>query len=236
MSYWGPEIRVDGVRPAWLSGRVVCDMRSAHGWCYTDERAAHKNDAEAWCWSHGDGEPNITAIRLPADHFAYRAIGQGFTPWAGGDAAPEDWDGNLVLYRYGRIENWNGSLDPRWSHEGNHFDIIGYQRKEETVADIIREAGSIFGPDPYTIGSDRWPGLSKLIEEAGEVIQVGGKLLGSGGSADLRVMLVEEIGDLYAALDFFVDKNLRPDRKAIESRRERKQLAFQRWHRENGGE
>ncbi len=33
----------------------------------------------------------------------------------------------------------------------------------------------------FSIGSDIWPGISKLIEEAAEVGQVCGKLIGSGG-------------------------------------------------------
>lgn len=91
---------------------------------------------------------------------------------------------------------------------------------------------------PYSIGSDVWPGLSKLIEEAGEVIQVGGKLMQRAGSTDhwsgdLRQMAVDEIGDLYAALDFFVDKNPTLSRWEIAKRRFEKQVLFQAWHKEN---
>lgn len=65
---------------------------------------------------------------------------------------------------------------------------------------------------PYCIGSDEWNGLSKLIEELGELQQVCGKLIGSEGnvdhwSGDLREKFIEEIGDVYAALDFFLLKN-----------------------------
>jgi hypothetical protein len=34
---------------------------------------------------------------------------------------------------------------------------------------------------PYSIGSTVWPGLSKLVEEMGEVGQVVGKLIATGG-------------------------------------------------------
>lgn len=66
--------------------------------------------------------------------------------------------------------------------------------------------------NPYCIGSDEWNGLSKLIEELGELQQVCGKLIGNEGSIahwsyNLHDKFIEEIGDVYAALDFFVDKN-----------------------------
>ena len=65
---------------------------------------------------------------------------------------------------------------------------------------------------PYCIGSDEWNGLSKLIEELGELQQVCGKLIGSEGntvhwSGDLKEKFIEELGDVYAAMDFFVEKN-----------------------------
>jgi NTP pyrophosphatase (non-canonical NTP hydrolase) len=60
----------------------------------------------------------------------------------------------------------------------------------------------------FAIGDNEWAGLSKLIEEAGEVIQVGGKLMGSRGdtnhwSGDLREKLVEELGDLLGCFILF---------------------------------
>lgn len=65
---------------------------------------------------------------------------------------------------------------------------------------------------PYCIGSDEWNGLSKLIEELGELQQVCGKLIGSEGSlhhwsGNLREKFIEEIGDVFAALDFFIENN-----------------------------
>lgn len=66
---------------------------------------------------------------------------------------------------------------------------------------------------PYAIGSEVWPGLSKLIEELGEVQQVLGKILGAGGSIrhwaenNLAECLEEEMGDLFAAISFVIDHN-----------------------------
>lgn len=66
---------------------------------------------------------------------------------------------------------------------------------------------------PYSIGSDLWPGLSKLVEECGEVVQVVGKLIATGGDAshwdgtDLRERLTEELADLMAAVVFVSEAN-----------------------------
>jgi NTP pyrophosphatase (non-canonical NTP hydrolase) len=89
-------------------------------------------------------------------------------------------------------------------------------------------------PD-FSIGGRRWPGISKLIEECGEVQQVCGKLLATGGDpahwegTDLRVRLAEEIADLMAAIMFVVGANQLPDPS---ERAERKRELFWKWHRE----
>ncbi len=88
---------------------------------------------------------------------------------------------------------------------------------------------------PYSIGSRHWPGLSKLIEEAGEVQQVAGKILGTGGrvdhwdGSDLRLRLQEEIGDLVAACLFVAEKN-NLDVQAIADRVGVKYARFLSWH------
>lgn len=89
----------------------------------------------------------------------------------------------------------------------------------------------------YSIGSDVWPGLSKLNEEAGEVVQVIGKLMGTGGEAahwdgsDLRERLIEEMGDVLAAVFFVVHHNgLNFD--AVIRRQVQKRELFEKWHRE----
>ena len=88
----------------------------------------------------------------------------------------------------------------------------------------------------FAIGSKVWPGLSKLIEEAGEVQQVCGKLIGTGGDAahwdgtDLRERLEEEIADLIAACEFVRSAN-QLDRAKIEKRITDKMRLFSQWHR-----
>lgn len=89
---------------------------------------------------------------------------------------------------------------------------------------------------PYSIGSTHCPGLSKLVEEAGEVQQVVGKIMGLGGfgqhwdGSDLRARLVEEMGDVMAACQFVAEAN------GLELRRVRERAlvkleTFRRWHR-----
>lgn len=91
----------------------------------------------------------------------------------------------------------------------------------------------------YSIGSDHWPGTSKLLEEMGELQQVLGKLLGAGGEvnhwdgSNLRERLVEEIADLKAAITFFQSENLTDEECAAVSRRSlEKMRLFEKWHKE----
>lgn len=94
----------------------------------------------------------------------------------------------------------------------------------------------VLGSGDFSIGGHVWPGISKLIEECGEVMQVAGKLMGSRGEpkhwdgTDLKVRIEEEIGDLLAAVDFVVKHN-RLDAQAIANRRLKKLDRFDRWHR-----
>lgn len=86
---------------------------------------------------------------------------------------------------------------------------------------------------PYCIGSDEWNGLSKLIEELGELQQVCGKLIGSEGrtdhwSGDLNEKFIEEFGDVYAAMSFFIVMNF--DLSVIDRINDQAQLKLDRFH------
>lgn len=89
---------------------------------------------------------------------------------------------------------------------------------------------------PYSIGSESWPGTSRMIEECGELIQVLGKLIGAAGKTshwdgtDLRDRLTDELSDVRAAIDFFIDANDLPP-AAIDERAARKRAQYDRWHR-----
>lgn len=92
----------------------------------------------------------------------------------------------------------------------------------------------------FAIGSDTWPGLSKITEEAGEVLQVVGKLVGTGGEimhwdgSNLLDRLIEEIGDVLAACEFVITVN-KINKDLIDKRRKQKLALFFQWHNEIQG-
>jgi NTP pyrophosphatase (non-canonical NTP hydrolase) len=89
----------------------------------------------------------------------------------------------------------------------------------------------------FSIGGEVWPGLSKLIEECGEVQQVAGKLIGARGAtdhwdgSDLRERLTSELGDLSAAIRLVIALNGIDDR-LVHARQIEKTSLFLQWHRE----
>lgn len=86
----------------------------------------------------------------------------------------------------------------------------------------------------FSIGGDVWPGLSKLIEEAGEMLQVCGKLLGTRGSSlhfdgsNQRLKLQEELADTAAAIIFVSEEN-DLDEDWIQKRVEEKLALYREW-------
>lgn len=107
---------------------------------------------------------------------------------------------------------------------------------ESPAGDDLREAAP-----PYSIGSDRLAGLSKLIEECGEVMQVAGKLLATGGDpahwdgSDLHARLADEMADVDAAIRFVATMNPVVDDAALNLRATQKYARFLDWHHEQGG-
>jgi len=94
----------------------------------------------------------------------------------------------------------------------------------------------------FAVGDKDWPGLGKLNEEAGELIQVIGKLMQTHGDPQhwesedpqhLRRRLEEEIGDLQAAIGFVVS-HCDLDTQAIRDRFAVKRARFERWRAEQG--
>jgi NTP pyrophosphatase (non-canonical NTP hydrolase) len=59
----------------------------------------------------------------------------------------------------------------------------------------------------YKITSQDLPGLAKLAEECSEVSQAVAKIMGGCDTAEQFLHLEEEMGDVYAALRFFIDNN-----------------------------
>lgn len=88
----------------------------------------------------------------------------------------------------------------------------------------------------YGIGSDVWPGLAKFIEEMGELTQVLAKIMAKGGDAGdhwdgkgrLMDRLIEEIGDVEAAMQFFIVINGLPEGR-IQHRADGKLQNFHYW-------
>lgn len=93
-------------------------------------------------------------------------------------------------------------------------------------------------PAPLTFGSSTWPGLVKVAEEAGEVVQVIAKMLAVGadpsrrGTAAMRHRLLEEIADLNAAVTFALDHSDldATERSFIAERTAAKREKYGRWH------
>ena len=87
----------------------------------------------------------------------------------------------------------------------------------------------------FYIGAEEWNGLSKLIEECGEVMQVAGKLIATDGKTahwdgkqNLDSRLEEELGDLMGAINFFLRKN-NLDLDRINARSMYKVGLFEKW-------
>jgi NTP pyrophosphatase (non-canonical NTP hydrolase) len=87
---------------------------------------------------------------------------------------------------------------------------------------------------PYCIGSDRWNGISKILEETSELNTVCAKIIGNEGNThywegiDLRACLHEELADTMAAIIFFVDMN-NLDTKTIDKRLMEKLDLYYKW-------
>ena len=86
---------------------------------------------------------------------------------------------------------------------------------------------------PFAIGSDVLPGAAKVIEEAGEVLQVLGKRMAFPDSphpdgTDLDQLTIEELGDLKAAIDYFAEQQ--GIENEVAERRRYKITRMRTWH------
>jgi NTP pyrophosphatase (non-canonical NTP hydrolase) len=89
----------------------------------------------------------------------------------------------------------------------------------------------------YSIGSAKWPGLAKLMEECGEVIQAGAKIIAVNGAdvhwqndLSLTGQLEDEIADVAAAIAFITETNPGFNIGRINARAARKISLFRSWH------
>jgi NTP pyrophosphatase (non-canonical NTP hydrolase) len=87
----------------------------------------------------------------------------------------------------------------------------------------------------FAIGDQEWAGISKVIEECGEVLQVIGKLVAVHGeerhwnSKNLHQDLEDEIADLLAAITFARETNCL-DGERFDQRVAKKLARFRAWH------
>lgn len=94
----------------------------------------------------------------------------------------------------------------------------------------------------YSIGSAKWPGLAKIMEECGEVIQVGAKIIAANGEdihwqndLSLTGQLADEIADVTAAIVFITENNPQLNTDQITARASRKLKIFREWHETEAG-
>lgn len=66
----------------------------------------------------------------------------------------------------------------------------------------------------YKLTSQELPGLAKLAEECAEVAQDAAKIMGGCDSPEMFAHLQDEMGDVFAALRFFINHN--PDVSVVE--------------------
>lgn len=85
------------------------------------------------------------------------------------------------------------------------------------------------GDGSFSLGSRTWPGLSKLVEECGEVLQIAGKIMGTGGT----VQHWDGKGDLDER--FRKDYDPTPEALALVRQRIQEKIALKpHWYRHNG--
>lgn len=91
----------------------------------------------------------------------------------------------------------------------------------------------------FAFGDKEWPGLAKLNEESGELVQVIGKLMMTHGDrkhwegTDLRQRLIEEMADQAGAIGFVSDHVLTAEEwRAFMERMRQKRALFEKWHAE----
>lgn len=95
----------------------------------------------------------------------------------------------------------------------------------------------VSGAPIFAFGNPHWPGLAKLNQECGAVIQEIGKLMMTGGdpvhwSGDLRERLLAEIADMLAAGEFVLTECFSAEeRLRARNRMADKTSKFQHWDR-----
>lgn len=169
---------------------------------------ATKSGQRAASWLDGRD-----SVRVVSDFYS----GEDETEWGAPLADAKDWT------------VWDVAPNP--STPGWREWVSPDERQNEAA---LKARASQNTPPPYSFGSDVLPGLSKLVEEAGEALQVCGKILAKGGAVqhwdgtDLAVRFQEELADLQAAIKFVIEANGLNEQK-IGVRRAKKLRMYWKW-------
>jgi NTP pyrophosphatase (non-canonical NTP hydrolase) len=111
---------------------------------------------------------------------------------------------------------------------------------EDTRKAVLSQLVGGDGIGDFSIGGSLWPGISKLIEECGEVLLTAGKLIGSRGvvehwdGSNLLLALQDELAGLLAAISFVTTKNAL-DQSYMAKRLDEKLARFNKWHERSVG-
>ena len=123
---WGRRIDTPNGRPAWLHDKVRLMHLDAKGIWSGHDTEWYPEQISPVGWQN-----DTPAIRLPADHFAYLAIAQGYEPWGGGERAPDDWDGKHALRDDGS-DIFAPFLFSGWQRGEFANHVIGYRKRAWT--------------------------------------------------------------------------------------------------------
>lgn len=148
---WGDPIEVNGERPVWLGDDDLLQFQTPAN--YDGEWFSDEGVCGGRKWSSGSWS-SVQRIRLAADHWAYEALSRGMVPWAGGDEAPDDWDGGDVLLKNGEARGFQFT----WRRNGTPNCVIGYKRRETVQFDgcTTREQAERLALDPELVDRMAW--------------------------------------------------------------------------------
>lgn len=118
--------------------------------------------------------------------------------------------------------------DARWLSRDELLALIAAARRGLSESDA---------PIPFQMADPVWPGLAKLAEECAEVVQVVMKIIGTAGTLEFRdgqrierSRLIEEMGDVVAALRFVQEHALTlTERDELHRRANAKRALFEQW-------
>ena len=99
-------------------------------------------------------------------------VPEGMKPWAGGDGAPDDWDGGSVLRADGQTEHSDDITIQQWKHPVPRckWNVVAY-----TPARVLKLPEPVFATKQAVKWRERWYGSepqkgSAIVDERGNLI------------------------------------------------------------------